>query len=36
MPVGEDSFDPVVERMEDWADEFGCTFDGWESQLLVN
>jgi hypothetical protein len=36
MPVDEDSFDPVVERMEDWADEFGCTFDGWECQLLVN
>jgi hypothetical protein len=36
MAVDEETFDPVVERMEDWADEFGCTFDGWECAMLVN
>ncbi len=36
IPVDEEQFDPVVERMEDWADEYGCTFDGWECQLLIN
>ncbi len=36
MAVDEESFDPVLERMEDWADEYDCTFDGWECEMLLN
>jgi len=36
MAVDEAHFDPAIARMLEWADRFGCTFDGWECQMLTN
>ena len=34
LPVDELSFAPVSAKMEKWAEEFGCEYDGWECELL--
>jgi hypothetical protein len=32
--VDERSFESHSKRMEDWAEEFGCEYDGWECQVV--
>jgi Regulator of ribonuclease activity B len=32
--VDDRSFESHSKRMEDWADEFGCEYDGWECQVV--
>jgi hypothetical protein len=32
--VDEDSFAIHAQRMDEWADAYGCDYDGWECQLL--
>ena len=34
IAVDEQSFLTHAERMQAWAEEFGCDYDGWECQLL--
>jgi Regulator of ribonuclease activity B len=33
--VDEDSFAVHAQRMSEWAEAYGCDFDGWECQLLI-
>jgi regulator of ribonuclease activity B len=33
--VDEDSFAVHAQRMDEWAKLYGCDFDGWECQLLI-
>jgi Regulator of ribonuclease activity B len=33
--VDESTFDVHSQRMEGWAEEFGCEYDGWECQLMT-
>ena len=33
--VDEPSFESHTRQMEMWAEEFGCEYDGWECQLVV-
>ena len=35
IAVDEHSFEAHSQRMQDWADEFGCEYDGWECQLMI-
>ncbi|RYF91059.1 MAG: ribonuclease E inhibitor RraB [Caulobacteraceae bacterium] len=36
MAVDPPSFAPTSARMEAWAEEFGCRYDGWECAVVVN
>jgi len=33
--VDEDSFAVHARQMSEWAELYGCDFDGWECQLLM-
>jgi hypothetical protein len=33
--VDEDSFAVHARQMNEWAERYGCDFDGWECQLLI-
>jgi hypothetical protein len=35
VAVDEESFAPHSQRMEQWADEFGAEYLGWETELLT-
>jgi hypothetical protein len=32
--VDDETFERLSEQMQAWAEEFGCTYDGWEFQLV--
>jgi len=32
--VDDETFERLSEQMQAWAEEFGCTYDGWECQLV--
>jgi hypothetical protein len=34
IAVDEDSFEPYTQQMQEWADEFGCEYDGWECKVV--
>jgi hypothetical protein len=36
IAVDEESFAAHSQRMVNWAEEFGCEYDGWECQLVNN
>jgi len=33
--VDGDSFSRLIASMEDWAEDFGCHFDGWECEVVT-
>ena len=33
--VDEDSFSRLTATMEQWAEDFGCQYDGWECQVVT-
>ena len=35
LAVDEQSFDPIDEQMEAWAEAYGCDYDGWETEVAV-
>ncbi len=34
IAVDEDSFEPYTQQMQEWADEFGCDYDGRECKVV--
>jgi hypothetical protein len=34
--VDQQSFEVHDQRMEAWAKQFGCTYDGWECQVMAH
>lgn len=36
IAVDEAAFEPVNRQMQDWAEQFGCDYDGWECQLVTS